>query len=162
MTSQHQPSWPVAELDPIRRLRVLTESVPALTMTERMIPLEFDRLWQVASDLERTFPNLGGGYVTSLHVIERDGERMVADVRGRFGLRDTFAITLRPGWCWMEGRVLTAAMAARPEAGGTRFAWASQVKLPGGRLLNPAARLSLHRTLERLERLATDTRMPPG
>jgi hypothetical protein len=161
MTSQHQSSWPVAELDPIRRLRVLTESVPQLTMTERMIPLEFDGLWQVASDLERTFPDLGGGYVTSLHVTERDGERLVADVRGRFGLRDTFTITLRPGWCWMEGRVLTAAMAARPEAGGTRFAWASQVKLPGGRLFKPVARISLHRTLERLERLATESEVSP-
>lgn len=144
--------WPVAELDPIRRLRVLAAATPGMTVVERVIDASFNEVWSIASDIERELPRLGGGFVTALRIIERDGERLRADVHGPMGIRDEFAIVLRPGWCWMEGRVLSAAMAARSEGTATRFGWCANVRLPGGRLLRPLATHSLDRTLVRLER----------
>lgn len=99
----------------------------------------------------RELPRLGGGFVTALRIIEREGERIRADVHGPMGIRDEFAIVLRPGWCWMEGRVLSAAMAARAEGEGTRFGWSANVRLPGGLLLRPLSSRALDRTLIRLE-----------
>jgi hypothetical protein len=152
--TQH-PGWPIAELDPIRRLNVLATAVPGFVMAERHIPHNLASVWGIASDLEQTFPQLGGGYVTSLRIVEQQGEHIIADVRGKYGLHDTFRITLRPGWCWMEGKFLIAAMAARPEGESTRFAWASQITVPGGRFLTPLATMSLRRTLVRLEHLVS-------
>lgn len=163
MTHPGDPStWPRAELDPVRRVRVLAATVPGLCVVERVIPAPFSDVWDIASDLERELPGLGGGFVTSLRIIEHDGDHIVARVDGPFGIRDTFAITLRPGWCWMEGRVLAAAMAASPLDEGTGFAWATRLKIPGGRFASRPPTYAVRRTLERLEtrvlaRAAKDT-----
>lgn len=149
--SGDRSEWPRAELDPVRRLHVLDATMAGLHVVERLIPAPFADVWHVASDIERELPRLGGGFVTALRITERDGERIVARVEGPFGIRDTFAITLRPGWCWMEGRLLSAAMAAAEADGGTRFAWATRLKVPGGRFASPASSYALRRTLERLE-----------
>lgn len=159
MTTHHDTdAWPIADLDPIRRLHVLAASIPALHVVERTMPLPLKDVWMVASDLEQTLPAIGPGFVTSLRVLDRQGDRLVADVRGPFGIRDEFQITLRDGWCWMEGRLLGAAMAAVPENEGTRFAWATVMKVPGGQWLAPISELTLRRTLKHLEtrvRMAT-------
>ena len=90
---------------------------------------------------------------------DRDGERLRAivgyggaRVHGPVGIRDTFVIVLCPGWCWMGGRVLRAAMAATPVEDGTRLAWAAGSRLPGGGLLHPFTRRALDRALQRLQR----------
>ncbi len=144
-------SWPVAELDPVRRLRVLASTIPGLCLVERTIPAPFDDVWSMASDLEYELPRLGGHFVGDFRITQRNGDRIIARVYGPLGIRDDFAITLRPGWCWMEGHVLSAAMAASVTPDGTLFAWAARLKLPGGRLLTPLSARSLRRTLERLE-----------
>ena len=45
-------SWPVAEIDSVRQLRVLAAAVPGIAIVERIIPLPFETVWSVASDLE--------------------------------------------------------------------------------------------------------------
>ncbi len=144
-------AWPVAELDPVRRLRALATAFPGAVVVERVIPAPFEDLWSLISDLERAVP-ASEWHVRSLHITHRDGDRLAADVRGQFGMRDRFAIVLRPGWCWMQGRVLYAGMAATPVPGGTRCAWAAGLRLPGARALRPLLRRSLARSLRRLAR----------
>lgn len=143
-------AWPVAELDPVRRLRALAAALPGAVVVERVIPMPVAELWAVVGDLERAVPE-SEWHVRSLRITQRDGDRLVAEVRGVLGLRDRFAIVLRPGWCWMQGRVLYAGMAATPIPGGTRCAWATGLRLPGTRALHPLLRRSLARSLRRLD-----------
>jgi hypothetical protein len=154
MNARNHPAWPDAELDPVRRLHVMAAGIPGLVVSERVIPIPVESLWAVASDLERSLASLSGHYVTSFRYISSDGERHEALVRGRLGIRDRFRIILRPGWCWMDGHVLCAGMAAVPHEDGTRFVWAAGVTVPGGRALRPLIRPILARTLARLERYA--------
>lgn len=156
MSAPLRPSWPVAELDPIQRLYVMAAAVPGLVVVERAMPVPFAAVWTVASDLEHELPGLGGGFVTSCRYLTIEGERREALVRGPAGIRDRFRIILRPGWCWMDGHLLAAGMAAVPTATGTRFAWAAGLRLPGGRLLRPVARRPLLRTLAALEARARE------
>ncbi len=70
--------WPVAELDPVRRLRVIAAATPGVIYAEQHIPAPFGEVWAVASDLKNELP------------------RIVADVR-------TFEITASacaPGLTW--------------------------------------------------------------
>lgn len=147
MNTSSQHSLPVAELDPVRRLQVLAAVTLGIAVVERIIDAPFDDVWSIASDIEHELPRLGARFVTSLRIIERDGERLRADVRGPIGIRDEFVIVLRPGWCWMEGHVLSAAMVARAEGDDTLFAWATNLRLPDGKLRRPLSKRSLHRTL---------------
>ena len=50
--------WPVAELDPVRRMRVVAASTPGVGYAEKLIPAPFDAVWDTASDLERELPRL--------------------------------------------------------------------------------------------------------
>lgn len=152
MSVAQRQDWPVAELDPVRRLHIMAAAIPGVQVLEREMPLPFAAVWAVASDLEHELPGLGGGWVSSFRYLTIDGERREALVHGPVGIRDRFRIVLRPGWCWMDGRVLAAGMAAVPSGTGTRFAWASGVRLPGTRLLRPVTRRALARTLTGLER----------
>jgi uncharacterized membrane protein len=49
-------SWPVAELDTIRRLRVLAAAVPGAVVAETVIDAPFEPVWAVAADLEHQLP----------------------------------------------------------------------------------------------------------
>ncbi len=160
MNAAQRQDWPVAELDPVRRLHVMAAGVPGMLVVEREMALPFEAVWRVASDLEHELPGLGGGWVTAFRYLTVEGERREALVRGPLGIRDRFRIVLRPGWCWMEGHALAAGMAAVPSGAGTRFAWASGLRLPGGRLLRPLARRGLEQTLAALEQRARERMMP--
>jgi hypothetical protein len=151
--------WPVAELDPVRRMRVLAAATPGAAYAEKLIPVPFSAVWEAASDLEREFPRM----VTDLRSFEITsirGERMTARARGRLGQRARFDVVLRPGWCVMQSRFLIGGMAAVPEADGTRFAFFGGLRLPGMRLpgmglldpvLRPAVRPLALRPIRRLE-----------
>lgn len=156
MSATTRGDWPVAELDPIGRMRVMAAALPGLVVVEREMAVPFEAVWAVASDLEHELPGLGGGYVTSFRYLTVEDERREALVHGPVGIRDHFRIVLRPGWCWMEGRLLTAGMAAVPSGAGTRFAWAAGLRLPGGRLFRPLARRPQERTLAALEQRARE------
>ncbi|TQF01203.1 hypothetical protein E6W39_01815 [Kitasatospora acidiphila] len=130
-------NWMVAELDPIRRLRVLAATVPgALRHREVLLPAPVDRVWAVASDLERELPRLLTT-VRSFRFTGGEGERLRAHAVGRFGQQADFEVVLRPGWCLMQSRFVVGAMAAVPEGEGTRFATLGGFRFPGARLLSP-------------------------
>lgn len=133
-------SWPVAELDTIRRLRVLAAAVPGAVVAEATINAPFERVWAVAADLEQELPNYLAD-VRSLRITRRDGERLEAHARGYAGLRARFDVVLRPGWCVMRSRFLLGAMAAIPEGDRTRFAFLGGTHIPAQRLAAPALRV---------------------
>jgi hypothetical protein len=130
-------NWMVAELDPVRRLRVLAATVPgAFRHSEIVLPAPVEQVWAVASDLERELPRVLST-VRSFRFTDGEGERLRAHAVGRFGQRADFEVVLRPGWCVMQSRFVLGAMAAVPEGDGTRFATLGGFRFPGARLLGP-------------------------
>jgi hypothetical protein len=132
-------SWPVAELDAIRRLRVLAAAVPGAVVAEATIDTPYEQVWAVAADLERELP----AYlpeVRSLRITRADGDRLQAHARGYAGLRARFDIVLRPGWCVMRSRFLLGGMAAVADGDHTRFAFLAGMQIPAQQLAAPALR----------------------
>jgi hypothetical protein len=132
-----EPTWPVADVDPIRRLRVLAAVVPGAVVVETRIGAAFEQVWAVAADLEQELP-IYVPDVRSLRITRREGDRLEAHARGYAGLRARFDIVLRPGWCVMRSRFLLGGMAAVPDGDYTRFAVLSGVHIPAQRLAAPA------------------------
>lgn len=151
-------TWPVAEVDPIRRLRVLAAAVPGAVVTETTYDAPFAQVWAVAADLEHELPMYLPD-VRAMRVTRRDGDRLEAHARGYAGLRARFDIVLRPGWCVMSSRFLLGGMAAVPDQERTRFAFLGGVHVPGQRVLRPGLTLLGHVAGERvLARLAEQVR----
>lgn len=125
--------WPTADLDPIRRLQVMAAVTPGTVLAERVIPEPFDRVWAVASDLEVELPHLIRDFRT-VHVTAAADERLELRVRGYLGQRARFDVVLRPGWCWMQSRLLLGGMAAAAHPDGTRFAFLGGIRVPGIRI----------------------------
>ena len=50
--------WPVAELDPVRRMRVIAAATPGVAYAETLIPAPFNTVWELASDLEHELPRM--------------------------------------------------------------------------------------------------------
>lgn len=140
-------NWPAAELDDVRRLRVIAAAARNTTTmyAEGVVPASFEDVWAVASDLENELPRLLPD-VRTLTIRWRDGEHLGADARGRLGLRARLDVVLRPGWCLMRSRFLLGGMAAVAEADGTRFAFLGGLRVPGARLAHPV----LHRIADPL------------
>lgn len=148
-------SWPIVELDNVRRLRALHASLPGTTFAETVVAARFDEVWPVLGDVEGAFGGLVPD-VREVRVLSRDGERLRATVMGRSGLRAPFDIVVRDGWCAMQSRFLLFAMTAVPDGHGTRFAYLAGLRLPGRRLWAPLAapfgRLAARSVLRRIER----------
>lgn len=153
------PHWPAAELDTVRRLRVLAGTTPGVLYAEEHIDAAFDVVWRVASDLEVQAPRLITD-VATFEITDSHHNRLEARARSRTGLRARFEIVLEPGWCLMQSRFLVAGMAAVPEGDGTRFAGLGALRLPGARLLGPPNRWLLTRQLGHgaISRLAEQVR----
>lgn len=146
--------WPSAELDDVRRLRVMAASIPGARVSERVLPRPLDEVWAVMSDLEDGF----GRFQTDMRdvrVLRAEHGRVVALARSRFGMRARLEGTLRPGWCWLQSRFLIIGMAAAPEpGGGTRVAVTGGVRVPSRAAIVPfGVRRELDRSLTRLEGL---------
>jgi hypothetical protein len=131
--------WPVAELDPIRRMRVLAAATPGVAYAEKLIPAPFSAVWEAASDLEQELPRMVTD-LRSFEITSARGDRLTARARGRLGQHARFDVVLRPGWCVMQSRFLIGGMAAAPDGEGTRFAFLGGLRLPGMRLLDPVLR----------------------
>jgi len=131
--------WPVAELDPVRRMRVLAAATPGVAYAEKLIPAPFSTVWEAASDLEHELPRMITD-LRSFEITSARGERLTASARGRLGQRASFDVVLRPGWCVMQSRFIIGGMAAAPEGQVTRFAFLGGLRLPGIRLLDPLLR----------------------
>jgi len=147
--------WPVADLDPVRRMRVLAAATPGVAYAEKLIPAPFEAVWEAASDLEHELPRMITD-LRSFEITSTRGERLTARARGRLGQRARFDVVLRPGWCVMQSRFIIGGMAAAPDGQATRFAFLGGLRMPGVRLLDPLLRpvaqpLAL-RPISRLER----------
>jgi hypothetical protein len=132
--SQHH-DWPVAELDPVRRLRVLA-SVRGGLYVEGVIAAPFEAVWAVAADLEGELPRYLPD-VRWLRVTAATGDRLEAYARSRLGLRARFDVVRRPGWCLLQSRFLIGGIAATPAGQGSRVAFLGAFRVPGLRLLRP-------------------------
>ena len=130
-------TWPVADLDAIRRLRALAAAVPGAFVAETTLDAPFDQVWAVAADLEHELPAYLPD-VRTFTITARDGERLQADARGYAGLRARFDIVLRPGWCVMRSRFLLGGLAAAPDGQRTRLAFLGGVHIPAQRAAAPA------------------------
>src|SRR5204863_5616846 len=98
-------------------LTVLAAAIPGARVASRVVTAPFDEVWAVMSDLEGEL----GRFQPDLHrvrVTRRDGERLEAVARSRWGMRARFEVLLRPGWCWMQSRFLLIGMAAQPHEAG--------------------------------------------
>lgn len=130
-------TWPMADLDAIRRLRALAAAVPGAFVAETVIDASFDQVWAVAADLEHELPAYLPD-VRSFTITRRDGERLEAHARGYAGLRARFDIVLRPGWCVMRSRFLLGGLAAVPDSQQTRFAFLGGAHIPAQPAAAPA------------------------
>jgi hypothetical protein len=164
MTDAAHSGWPTVELDPVRRLKVIAAATKHPTFTERHFGATFDELWSVASDLERELPHLVPG-LRSFTITSSEGDRLSGRAVGALGHREHFDVVLRPGWCLMQSKILTGGMAAMPDGDGSRFAFFSSLRLPGGQALDRVRRTgSAQRHEEILDRLEqrVETRSTPG
>lgn len=151
-------TWPVAQLDMIGRLRVLGALTPGAFVAQTVFDADFDRVWNVAADLEQELPRYLPD-VRSMSVLSRDEDRLVALARGYLGVRARFDVVLRPGWCVMSSRFLVGGMAAVPDGDRTRFAFLGGTHLRAARIGAPVLRpigvwagdLILARLAERIE-----------
>ena len=147
-------NWPVADLDPLRRLRVMTAAIPGTDMTELTIDAPPEAVWQVVSNLPVEMPRLVRDF-RSVTITPGSGERLVMHARGYLGQRARFDVVIRPGWCWMQSRFLLCGMAAVPDPSGTRFGFLGDIRAPGVTLLHPLLQL-VGPAAVRLGRLETD------
>jgi hypothetical protein len=144
-------TWPRADLDPVRRLRALAAGIRGAHVTERVVPAPFDAVWGILADLEGGFGTVQPD-MRQVRVTRRDGDRLEAVARSRFGMRARFDGVLRPGWCWLQSRFLLIGMAANAEpGGGTRVAFTGGLRVPGRAALVPVGvRREARRSLDRL------------
>ncbi|MFC4909090.1 hypothetical protein [Actinomadura gamaensis] len=144
--------WPAAELDDVRRLRVMAAAIPGGRVSERVLPVPLDEVWAVMGDLEDGFGRFQPD-MRRVRVVRAERGRVVALARSRFGMRARLEGTLRPGWCWLQSRFLIIGMAAASEpGGGTRVAVTGGVRVPGRAAIVPVGvRRELDRALARLE-----------
>jgi hypothetical protein len=127
--------WPAAELDAVRRLRVLASASGGL-YAEGVIAAPFETVWAVAADLEGELPRYLPD-VRWLRVTATSGERLEAHARGRLGVRARFDGVLRPGWCVLQSRFLIGGIAAVPDGQRSRVAFLGSFRVPGLRFLRP-------------------------
>jgi hypothetical protein len=134
--------WPVAELDPIRRLRVMAASLPAVAHAETIVPAPLEQVWAAAADLEASMPILVRDFRT-VRVTELEAGRLRMDARGKLGQRARFDVVLQPGWCWMQSRLWVGGIAAVEQPGpspSTRIGFLGGLRIPGAELAMRALR----------------------
>jgi hypothetical protein len=128
-------SWPVAEFDQVRRLRVLAAGIAGARVAEQVIHAPFEQVWAIVSDLEHEL----GTFETDMRqvTVRHAGDAVEAYARGRLGLRARFDVDLGPGWCWMQSRFIMIGVAAAPVPEGTLVAATGGLRVPGRAALIP-------------------------
>ncbi|MDX2561150.1 hypothetical protein PV371_15985 [Streptomyces sp. TX20-6-3] len=140
-------------LDDVRRMHVMVAGVRGARLVERVLPAPLPRVWRVLGDLEGGFGEFQPD-MRSVRVLRREGDRVEALARSRYGMRAHFHGVLRPGWCWLQSRFLVIGMAAveaADESGHTRVALTGGVRVPMRAALVPfGARRELEEAMTRL------------
>jgi hypothetical protein len=112
-------SWPVADLDPIRRLHVMAATLPGAALVETVLDAPFQTVWDFIEDLEHSVPSFDFT-VRRAEIVSRVDHQLqlvamtIAPVR--------FNVHLDRGWCWMHSRFYVVGMAATPHGSQTRYA----------------------------------------
>jgi len=160
-----ESKWPVADFDPVRRLRVLAATIPGAAIHQRVINAPFTSVWAVASDLEDELPRWLFPDIRTVRLASTGPGHAVAHVRGHSGLRARFDVVLQPGWCLMQSRFLIGGMAAVPASGGTQFAVLGAFRgplraltLPTRPFKGPIGRGALNRFTQRVDAYDTANR----
>ncbi|MFE3022615.1 hypothetical protein [Nocardia tengchongensis] len=150
--------WPIAELDPVRRLNVLAAGIPGAVVTETFLDTDPVRAWETLSDLEHTVPEIQP-HVRQFRIVGEEQGRMVADVRGHAGLRARMSIDMQPFLCCMQSRYLVVGMAVAPDGRGTRFARMQGLRFPRPfpAALKPFAAYTIRTEAQRVATLAWET-----
>ncbi|MCF2531996.1 hypothetical protein [Yinghuangia soli] len=142
-----------AVLGAVGRLEVMVSGIPGARIAADVVPGDFADVWLVMGDLEGGFGRFQPD-MRDLRVTHREGERVTAYARSRFGFRARLHGVVRPGWCWLQSRFLVIGMAAEPlpdGTPGTRVALTGGVRVPGRAAIVPVgAERELHRALTRL------------
>lgn len=130
-------NWPIADLDPVRRLRVLAAGIPGAAVTERVFDRPLVEVWELMWGDGRGFAELQPD-MRSITRLTVDGDRVSLHARSRHGFRAHLRGTVHPGWCWLQSRFLLIGMAATAEPdGGTRVALTGGVRIPTRAALIP-------------------------
>jgi hypothetical protein len=142
--------WPVADLDPVRRMRVLASALPAGAYAQLRVDAPFERVWGYLADMDRSIPEL----ISFIRRFElgADGSAVAT---GLLGNRGRFDVELRDGWCVMQDRFVVGGFAAVADGDGTLVAGCGAVRTRGVRKVVPLlfGERSVLRTLTRIREL---------
>ncbi|MEY9863098.1 hypothetical protein ABH935_008747 [Catenulispora sp. GAS73] len=125
-------NWPVADLDAVRRMRVLASALPSAAYAELRVEAPFERVWGYLADLDRSVPDLIG-FIRRFE-LRTDGSALAT---GLLGNRGRFAVELREGWCVMQDRFVVGGFAAVADGTGTLVAGCGAVRTAGVRKVAP-------------------------
>ncbi|MET7299981.1 hypothetical protein [Embleya sp. NPDC005575] len=150
------PGVDPVRVDAVARLRALTAGIPGARVVEGVVPAPFADVWAVMGDLEHGFGRFQPD-MRRIRVSRRDGDRVEAYARSRYGMRARFDGILRPGWCWLQSRFVIIGMAAVAEHDTTRVALTGGVRVPGRAAIVPVgAGRELRLALARLHAVVGD------
>lgn len=123
--------WPFAELDPVRRLRVMATAVHG-TFADAVSAHSPDEVWSVLGDPGRELPHLLPDFRSASVRGESgaDPECRHLDLLavGYLGQRARFDVEMQPGWCWMQSRFLLCGFAMTAEGDHTRYAFLGGIR----------------------------------
>ena len=149
--------WPFAELDPVRRLRIMAGAAHA-AFADAVTEHTSEQVWSVLSDLEGELPHLIPDFRhTHVRAETNDdaGDRVELVAVGYLGQRARFDIVLEPGWCWMQSRFLLCGFAITEEEDHTRYAFLGGIRssatFPGVRLLHKPGQAYARMVTRRIE-----------
>jgi len=151
-------AWPVAGLDPIRRLDVLAAALPGVAVQKTVLHAPFEEVWGFLTDFERSVPTFDPVVTKVVERARAGGHVRLTAWSGRFLPGLPFEVDVEPGFCWMRSRwrIYVVGMAAVPDGDRTRVAHLEGSTLPGARLLRrvmvrmvAADVAGMHRLLDR-------------
>ena len=75
MTAIAAEAWPSAELDGVRRLRVLAAALPGVQLEERALDHPFEAVWGVVNDIERNvYEIVKARFITRINSFSKSGQ----------------------------------------------------------------------------------------
>lgn len=125
--------WPVADLDAVRRMRVLASALPSGAYGRLRIEAPFERVWDYLADMDRSIPDLIG----FIRRFELAADATTAVATGLAGNRGRFTVDLRDGWCLMQDRFVVGGFAAVPDGDATLLAGCGAIRTAGLRRVVP-------------------------